>query len=48
MFSFNFILIEITFAGRNEPHHLLIYIKETQPRICCKGTVVEGRQIKLV
>jgi hypothetical protein len=40
MFSFNFILIEITFAGRNEPHHWMIRVKETEPRICSKGTVM--------
>jgi len=36
------------FVGRNEPHHLLICVKETEPRICCKGTAIKGRQIKLV
>jgi len=45
MFNFNFILIEITFAGRNEPHHLLICVKETEPS---KATVIKGRQIKLL
>lgn len=48
MSSFNFILIEITFAGRNEPQHWLICVKEKEPRICCKGTVIKCRQIKLV
>jgi hypothetical protein len=48
MFSFKFILIEVMFAGRNEPHHWLIYVKETKPRIRSKETVIKDRQIKLV